>query len=180
MIIVHAVQKLLNISRLKPVLFLSKPSEQQELHSWYAKLISTSFRGKLFVMYVHEPSLIIVLTKGKTISHTLPEFYNRLEALLKRNHFETAFIEREIKLIREGYVISKTNNKSILANMNAITVNIECSCTRFESYESINVDHIEDSYLEWLSYDSSKPDKFKQTIDYWKNKGLINEYETEE
>ena len=113
-------------------------------------------------MYVHEPSLIIVLTKGKTISHTLPEFYNRLEALLKRNHFETAFIKREIKLIREGYVISKTNNKSILANMNAITINIEYSCARFKSYESINVDHIEDSYLDWLSYDSSKPDKFKK------------------
>ena len=129
MIIVHAVQKLLNISRLKPVLFLSKPSEQQELHSWYAKLISTSFRGKLFVMYVHEPSLIVVLTKGKTISNTLPEFYNRLEALLKRNHFE--------------------------------------------SYDSINADDIEDSYIEWLSYDSSKPNKFKKTIDYWKNKNLI-------
>ena len=179
MIIVHAVQKLLNISRLKPLLFLSKPSPQQELHSWYAKLISTSFRGKLFVMYVHEPSLILVLTKGKTISNTLPEFYNRLEALLKRNHFKTDFIEREIKLIREGYVISKTNNKSILANMNSITLNIEWTCTRFESYDSIDADSIEDSYLEWISYDSSKPNKFKQTVDYWKNKGLINEYETE-
>jgi len=179
MIIVHAVQKLLNISRLKAVLFLSKPSPQQELRSWYAKLISTSFRGKLFVMYVHEPSLMLVLTKGKTISNTLPEFYDRLEALLKRNHFKTDFIGREMKLIREGHVISKTNNKSVLANMISITLNIECSCTRFESYDAIDADSIEDSHLDWLSYDPSKPYKFKRTIDYWKDRGLINEYETE-
>ena len=83
MIIIHAVQKLLNTGKLKPALFISQPSAGQHLHSWYAKLLSTGFRGKLLVMYVHEPSLLTVLTKGKTINSTLPQFYTRLPQLLK-------------------------------------------------------------------------------------------------
>ncbi len=174
MIIIHAVQKLLNISRLKASLFISQPSEQQEIHSWYAKLISTSFRGKLMVMYVHQPSLLVVLTKGKTITGTLPEFSDRLEALLNRNHFKAGFINKEIALVKQGYVISKTNSKSVLASMNAITQNIEWRCSTFENYESIPVDEMEDTFMQWLSYDSARPYKFRCTVDYWKEKGLIN------
>jgi hypothetical protein len=170
MIIIHAVQKLLNISRLKPTLYVSDPAPQQELHSWYAKLISTSFKGKLMVMYVHQPSLIIVLTKGKTITGTLQEFYLRLESLLRRNNFEPEFIKREIELMKEGYVISKTNSKSVLASMNAITQNIEYRCSTFLSYESINVNSIEDAFMEWLVYDPSKPYGLRRTSDYWREK----------
>lgn len=173
MIIIHAVQKLLNISRLKPVLYISEPSSQQELHSWYAKLIPTSFRGKLIVVYVHEPSLLIVLTKGKTITGTVQEFYLRLEAMMRRNNFKPEFIEKEIKFVNEGYVVSKTNSKSILASMNAITKNIEYRCSTFKSYELIDLDAIEDSFMEWLTYNPSKPHRLRRTSDYWKEKGLI-------
>jgi hypothetical protein len=172
MIIIHAVQKLLNISRLKPALYISEPAPQQELHSWYAKFISTYFKGKLIVMYVHEPSLMLVLTKGKTITGTLHEFYERLELLLNRESFEQSFINKEMKLVKEGYIISKTNSKSILASMNAITQNIEYRCSTFESYELIDLDEIEDSFMEWMTYDPSKPYGFKSTSDYWKQKGL--------
>jgi hypothetical protein len=173
MIIVHAVQKLLNISRLKPALYISEPADKQELHSWYAKLVSTSFIGKLMVMYVHEPSLIVVLTKGKTIAGTIEEFYLRLELLLRRNNFEPSFIEREMQFVKEGYVISKTNSKSILASMNVITQNIEYRCSTFPTCESINLNEMEDSFMEWMTYDSSKPDRYRCTSDYWKEKGFI-------
>lgn len=172
-IIIHVVQKLLNTSRVKASLFVSQPSANQEMHSWYAKLISTSFKGKLMVMYVHEQSLLLILTKGKTINGTLPEFYLRLEALLKRNHFPSGFIKNEIVLAREGFVISKTSNKSVLASMNAITYNIEWSFSRFLSYDLIELDSIEDSYLNWLTHDPGKPNNFRRTSDYWKEKGLI-------
>lgn len=125
------------------------------------------------VMYVHEPSLLLVLTKGKTINGTLPEFYSRLEALLTRNHFDPEFIKKEIASAKEGYVISKTNNKSILAAMNSITYNIEWECSTFLSYASIDIDKIEDSYMGWLTYDSSRPHNYRCTSDYWKEKGLI-------
>jgi hypothetical protein len=125
------------------------------------------------VMYVHQPSLIVVLTKGKTITGTLQEFYLRLESLLRRNNFEPGFIKSEMKLIKEGYVISKTNSKSILASMNVMTQNIEYKCSTFSSYDSINVDAIEDAFMEWLVYDPSKRNQFRCTSDYWKEKGLI-------
>ena len=125
------------------------------------------------VMYVHQPSLIVVLTKGKTITGSLPEFYLRLELLLRRNNFEPAFILKEMELAKEGYVISKTNSKSILASMNVMTKNIEYRCSTFSSYDSINIDEMEDAFMEWLVYDPSKPNQFRRTYDYWKEKGLI-------
>ncbi len=174
MIIVHAVQKLLNISRLKPALFISEPPQGQQLHAWYAKLISTGFAGKLLVMYVHHPSLLVVLTQGKTVTRTIPAFCNRLEALLKRNNFKADFIEREMQLVKEGYVISKTNSKSMLASMNAITFNIEARGFDFESYEAIDISSIEDSYLDYLTQDRSKPVGYRFTRDFWKDIDVIN------
>lgn len=173
MVIIHAVQKLLNISRLQPALFITASAIGQEMHSWYAKLISTPNRGKFLVMFVHEPSLLIVLAKGKTITGTLPAFYERLEALLKRNNFEPGFIQREVKMIREGYIISKTNNRSVVASMNAITENIETSETIFESYDTIDLNLFEDLYLGWLTRDNTSSGKFKRTCDYWQLKGLM-------
>lgn len=175
MIIVHAVQKLLNISRLKPALFISKPGDGQEMHSWYARLIATGFAGKFLVMYVHEPSLLLVLTKGKTIRGTLPEFCNRLETLLKRHHFKEEFIERETALAKEGYVVSKTNSKSILGSMNAITENIEITCRDFESYEDIDTGYIEDIYTDWLTRDTSRPYGYRHTMDFWKEKDALKQ-----
>jgi hypothetical protein len=174
MIIIHAVQKLMNISRLKPALFISEPADQQELHSWYAKLVSTTFRGKLLVMYVHQPSLVVILTRGKTITGTMPEFCNRLKAFLNRNHFDEAFANREMEMIRQGYVISKTNSKSMIGSMNAITENIEYRCSTFIDFESIDMDDIEDAFMEWLVYDKTKPYYLRRTSDYWREKRLIN------
>ncbi len=175
MIIVHAVQKLLNISRLKPALFISDPSHGQQLHAWYIKLVPTGFAGKLLVMYVHQPLLLVVLTRGKTVTRTIPAFCNRLEALLKRNNFKADFIEREMQLVKEGYVISKTNSKSMLASMNVLTFNIEASCYDFESYEAIDISRIEDYYLDWLTQDKSKPGGYRFTRDYWKDIGAIKQ-----
>ena len=172
MIIIHAVQKLLNTGTLKPALFVSQPSEGQELHSWYAKLLSTGFPGKLIIMYVHEPSLLTVLTKGKTIKSTLPQFQERLERLMQRIHFKPAFIEAEMEMIKEGHVISKTNSKSMLASMNVLTFNMEFNCRSFPSYESINLDHIEDIYTNWLTMDKQSK-KYRSMMDYWKERNVV-------
>ena len=83
----NAVQKLLNTSALKPPMYVSAASEGQQLQSWYAKLLATGFPGKLLVMYVHQPSLLDVLTRGKNIHTTLPTFFNRLAPLMQRNNF---------------------------------------------------------------------------------------------
>jgi hypothetical protein len=173
MIIIHAVQKLLNISRLRPALFISEPSAGQELHSWYAKLVSSTFKGKMLVMYVHQPSLLLVLTRGKSLPATVNEFYSRLDALLHRQNFAPPFIDREMLMTREGYIISKTNSKSMLGSMNAITENIEYRCSTYGSYDFIDLDSIENSFMHWLVFDKSKPDNFRRTSDYWKERGLM-------
>ena len=173
MIILHAVQKLLNTSRLQPVMYISAPSENQYMHSWYAKLLSTGFTGKQLVMYVHDPSLLLVLAPGRSINTTLPSFYARLPLLLKRNQFKQEFIEHEMPLVQEGYVISKTNSRPMLGRMNSISYNIESRCRMAPSYNSLSLDEIEDSYIDWLTQDAA-PGKYLCTRDYWVERRLLD------
>ena len=154
-------------------MYISAPSENQHLHAWYAKLLSTGFPGKMLVMYVHEPSLLLVLTRGKSINTTLPSFYSRLPDLLQRNNFKQEFINREMEWMKEGYVISRTNSRSMLGSMNAITVNIEISCQVSPLYDLINLDKIEDDYLGWLTFDAASGHYLK-TKDYWVEKGVLD------
>lgn len=165
------MQKLLNTSRLQPVMYISAPSENQYMHSWYAKLVSTGFAGKQLVMYVHEPSLLLVLAPGKSINTTLPVFYKRLPLLLERNHFKHEFIEHEMRFVQEGYVVSKTNSAAMLGRVNSISYNIEARCRMFSFYNSINLDEIEDDYLDWITRDTARG-KYLCTRDYWAQKGL--------
>ncbi|MDQ6902196.1 MAG: hypothetical protein M3139_04175 [Bacteroidota bacterium] len=154
-------------------MYISAPSENQQLHAWYAKLLSTGFPGKMLVMYVHEPSLLLVLARGKSINTTLPSFFSRLPHLLRRNNFKQEFINREIELLNEGCVISRTNSRSMLGSMNAITVNIEMSCRMSPLYDLINLDKIEDDYLDWLTFDAASG-HYLRTKDYWVEKGVVD------
>jgi hypothetical protein len=125
-------------------------------------------------MYVHQPSLIIILTRGKTIAGTMPEFCSRLEAFLNRHHFDAAFVNKEMELVRQGYVISKTNSKSMLASMNAITENVEYRCSTYSDFEAIDFTYIEDAFMEWLVYDKTKPYYLRRTSDYWRERKFIS------
>jgi len=104
------------------------------MHSWYAKLLSTGFVGKQLVMYVHDSSLLLVLAPGKSINTTLPSFYQHLPLLPERNKFNKEFIEHEMRLVQEGYVIRKTNSRSMPGRMNSISYNIESRCRMAPSY----------------------------------------------
>lgn len=173
MVIIHAVQKLLNTSRLKPSLFVSQPSEGQELHSWYARLVATGTVGKLLVIYVHEPSLLTIFCRGKTIKAKLPEFEERLKALLKRWDFDDTFITTEMGWVKEGHAISKTNSKSMLACMNAMIPDIEWKCANYGEYENIDLNEMEDRYKTWLTKDVTKPYYLRKTFEYWQDKGVL-------
>ena len=76
-------------------------------------------------------------------------------------------------MIKGGYVISKTNSKSMLGSMNAITENINYRCSTYSGYDVIDIDYIEDAFMDWLVYDKTKPHNLRRTSDYWKEKGLI-------
>ena len=169
MLIIHAVQKLLNTSRLKASLYVSQPASGQLMHSWYARLLSSTFPGKLFVMYVHEPSLLTVICRGKTIKGTWPEFLIRLPELMRRYNFPDAFIKTEMKEA-DGYVVAKTNSKSILAHMNQMIFQLEYDCVRFNSYETISLDFLEDRMMDNFYLTGNKEKPYTTPKDYWQQK----------
>jgi hypothetical protein len=169
MLIIHSVVKLLNTSRLKPVLYISKQDEGQQLHSWYARLLPTGFSGKLLVMYVHEPSLMTIICKGKTIQGTWSQFVNRLESLLRKFNFSEEFVVSELKLMT-NYVVSKTQSKSMLGYMNQIAFQLSASCDRYPIYEGIPLDLMEAAMMNYLYQDGPKASKFQTALNYWRAK----------
>ena len=166
MLIIHAVQKLLNTSRLKAALHISVPSDGQLMHSWYAMLIGTGFTGKLLVMYVHEPSLMLVLCRGKTIQGTWEQFRERLPALMRRSNFPPSVINKEIPFL-DGYVVSKTNSKAMLAFMNQMVLNLEIHCRQSAAYDSIPLDWLEDFMMENLYGGSYSAEGYSTPKNYW-------------
>lgn len=100
------------------------------IHSWYARLVSTGFPGKQLVMYVHEPSLLTVVCRGKTIGGTWDDFCKRLPALLERFQFSQTFILSKMAQI-DSYIVAKTDSKSMLSYMNQMVMMLEIGCERY-------------------------------------------------
>ena len=142
------------------------------LHSWYCSLLSTGFTGKLMVMYVHEPSLLSVICRGKTISGTWDEFKHRLPLLLKKFDFQSSFIESETGLADE-YVVSKTNSRSILAYINQMKIHLEIYYSRFDSYDNIAQDLLEESMMNYLYQTGNKSNPYRTAIEFWKDQKAI-------
>ncbi len=167
MLIIHSVQKLLNTSRLETSLYITQPNQGQYLHSWYARLLSSGFPGKMMVMYVHEPSLIVVICKGKTIQGTWETFLNRLELLLSRFQFQESFIKSELSQT-EGYTVSKTNSKSMLSFMNQLVFELEYDCRRFPDYDSMSLDRLEDSMMDRPHQTGKRQTDYLTPLEYWR------------
>ncbi len=166
MLIIHSVQKLLNTSRLEASIYISQPNAEQHLHSWYARLLATSFRGKMLVMYVHEPSLMAVICKGKTIQGTWEPFLNRLGLLLLRYQFPERFIHRELSQA-EGYTVSRTNSKSLLAFMNQMAFELEYECCRTEAFDAISIDDLENRMMERIYQFGKRFRDYRTPLKYW-------------
>jgi hypothetical protein len=166
MISIYAVKKLLNTSRLASVSRVTEHPEEQIMHSWYAGLFSSTFPGKLMVMYVHEPSLLTVVCRGKTIKSTWPQFVQRLQTLLQRYQFSPAFIEREMKEAN-SFVVAKTESRSMLAYMNQMILQLEYDCSRFNGYDAISLDLLEDGMMDMLHQSKVKSNHFTNPAEYW-------------
>jgi uncharacterized protein DUF6933 len=172
MLILHSTQKLLNTSRLKASLYISQPTAGQMLHSWYCTLLSTGFTGKLMVMYVHEPSLLTIICRGKTINGTWDEFRRRLPLLLKKFDFQSSFIELETGLA-DGYVVSKTNSRSMIAFINSMRLGLEISCSNSGSYDNISQDFLEESMMGYPYQISNISGDYRSAIQYWREQKVI-------
>lgn len=161
----HATQKLLNTSRIKPVLYVSEPSPDQRLHNWYAGLCGSGFPGKMLLLYIHEPSLLTVVVKGKTIASTIDNFRKQLEQLLYRQEFPKTFIEKEMQYGAD-YIVSKTSNKSMLSHINQMVLQVTTYNLRYASYDDIDTIVHEDILMDWL-YKSKGQKDYRTPLKYW-------------
>jgi hypothetical protein len=164
----HATQKLLNTSRIKPVLYVSEPSLGQQLHNWYVVLCRSGFTGKMLLLYIHEPSLLTVVVKGKTIASTVDKFRNQLQHLLHRHGFPKNFIEKEMLYVSD-YIVGKTNSKSVLAHINQMIRQVTSYNLRFADYDEIDTAAHEDIFMDWL-YKSKGQKGYQTPQKYWMTK----------
>jgi hypothetical protein len=134
MILLRTTQKLLNTSRIRPVEQIPVPFNNQLLFEWYAHLISSTWKGKFFVIYAHNPSLICVITQGRTIQKTYSEFCRRLYALLILLDFPPTIRDREI-LNFEKYSVVKTDSRSMLAHLNLMKQQIQA---RMDNHQTLD------------------------------------------
>ena len=126
--IVRATRKLLNISRITPK--AKESAVVNNLNEWYATLASTTFKGKQFVIFVHAPSLLAVVTEGKSLAKNLPHFKARLQKLLLRSNFPSGLINDMLATTNE-IEITTTKSKSILAAINQLVADIEDFCLEY-------------------------------------------------
>jgi hypothetical protein len=136
------------------------------LHSWYARLLSSGFPGKMMVIYVHEPSLLVVICKGKTIQGTWETFLKRLQHLLVRYGFPGTFIQKELSQT-EGYTVSKTNSRSVLSHMNQIVFELEYMGRMGEDYDRISLDSLEDGLMGRPYQYGKRLHDYRTPLQYW-------------
>lgn len=166
MIIVRATQKLLNTQRLKPEK-IEKPLEYNfVLGEWYANTITSSFKGKNLVIYVHHPSLLTLVVAGKTIKKTFDEFTKRLQQLLIRFSFPEAFIAEQMKAF-DSTIITKTDSRKMLGYMNSITDHLIHRMYSYENFEDIDLEEEENILVNYIH--GSIREKYFKPRTYWSN-----------
>jgi hypothetical protein len=161
----HATQKLLNTSRIKPVLYVSEPSPGQRLHNWYVVLCGSGFTGKMLLLYIHEPSLLTVVVKGKTIASTIDNFRIQLKELLHRHGFPKTFIETEMQYAAD-YIVGKTSSKSMLAHINQMVLQVTTYNLRYAGYDEVDIRVHEDIFMDWL-YKRKEEKDYQTPLTYW-------------
>jgi len=166
MIIVRATQKLLNTQRISPSNIDSLDAKIITLGQWYANTVTSSFKGKSFVVYVHYESLITVITTGKTIKKTFPEFEMRLKNLLSRFSFPDVFVNEQMTAFNE-HTITKTSSRKMLGQMNGIIDQVLTRMYVYENFEDIDLEEEENILMNYVH--GSIPANFFTPARYWNN-----------
>jgi hypothetical protein len=164
MVHIHAVRKLLNTSGIQCRLMVTQKIEGQRMHDWYVTFTGTGFRGRMVMLYFHDPSMMMVATPGKSPNTGFPAFRQRLEGLLQRSGFPADVIQREIALV-DGFAAGKTSDRSLLSSINQAVDAIEWWRRRFDRFEEIDYDWIEDMQMSNLHGLGRR--KYITVLDYW-------------
>ena len=164
MVHLHAVRKLLNMSGIQSQLLVTQKAEGQLMHDWYVTFTGTGFRGRMVMLYFHDPSMMMVITPGKSINTGFPAFRERLERLLQRSGFPADVIQRETALM-DSFAAGKTSDRSLLSSINQAVDAVEWWIRRFDRFEEIDYDWIED--LQMTNLHGLGRRKYYTALAYW-------------
>lgn len=146
--IIRATKKVLTTNKIKP----QQHTELRinNLNEWFVTLLSSGYKGKYFLAYVHSKSLLTIFTEGKSIKQTFNSFKHRLNALLTRSSFPDALITQITEATLNIEVISTTNSRSTLAHINQIVSQVRTSFDMTQTYQDIDLDVEENVVLNML------------------------------
>jgi len=144
--IIRATTKLYNIARISAEKNISALSDNLP-GEWYSTLISTGRVGEHGILFLHIPTMITVVTLGKSIRKAVKELPQRTESLLIRNGFKDLVPDFQLKTTPEFY---STNSRNILANMNQLKFSLEYSLALSEELEERDIAKIEDIFMNYL------------------------------
>jgi hypothetical protein len=162
--IIRATRKLLNVSRIDP-LRDERPLPEQPPGEWYAHGVSQSRRS--VVHYLHIPSMVSVIVKGRSIGTTVAEVPERLERLLNRHHFGGLLGQYALNL---PPVVLATSSRRMLGHLNQMRYHVEYHLALPEEGETVNLDHVEDTCYNYLF---SAPNPIKPGRRYVKPQDIL-------
>jgi hypothetical protein len=119
------------------------------LGDWYANVTSLPFRGKFFIMFMNEPTRLVVLVQGRGGQQTIPTFRQRTAQLLAHLGWAPHSIAREIQAMEEVQ-LAKTASRSILGSMNDVKRHLEIIAERAGSAEAVDWEGQEILMTTWL------------------------------
>jgi hypothetical protein len=162
--IIRATKKVLTTNKIKP----QQHTELRinNLNEWFVTLLSSGYKGKYFLAYVHSKSLLTIFTEGKSIKQTFNSFKHRLNALLTRSSFPDALITQITEATLNIEAISTTNSRSTLAHINQIVTQVRTSFDMTQTYQDIDLDVEENVVLNMLfSHDKN----YFSPTSWWNN-----------
>lgn len=162
--IIRATKKVLTANKIKPQDVSNYNATN--LNEWYVTQVSSGFKGKLFLAYVHNKSFLTIITEGKSIKQTFPVFKQRLIALTTRSNFPKALVEQLTDATKNLDAVSTTNDKSIVAKLNSVVDQIYWRCNAKTSYQEIDMD-VEENILMNMLY--GKNNKYFSPTSWWNN-----------
>jgi hypothetical protein len=167
MLNIFATKKVLDVSKVKPLATNSTlgNTTEQPFTNWYVSSMGSGFVGKTLMLYVHSPSLLTIVVKGKTIRSTFGAFLSQLEGLASRFGFPFTFPLTEKNFERDCSIF-KTNDRSMLGHINELIYTIVCWAETAKSYDTIDTNKIED-YLMGYLYKVKGTNDYSKPILYW-------------
>lgn len=118
------------------------------------------------IIYVHEPSLMTILSPGKTIKSSFPYFTESLRSLLIRCEFPQSFMLRELAKM-DAYSLFKTQSKPMLGHLNQLVYLVGYHCRDAGSFDSIDKEKIENICLEYLFSGILTGKEYTTSLRWW-------------